>query len=441
MSKKTIGLFTASSIVIANMIGTGVFTSLGFQCMGIQSIFGLLMLWLVGGLLALCGALSYSELASAMPKSGGEYHYLTKIYHPALGFVSGFISLIVGFAAPIALAAMAFGTYFNTCFSFGQANLIAIIAILILSIIHSIDIGLASKFQNIFTGLKILLILSFIILGFFIDSPQPIELLPKYNIIPSAGWQSIFSPAFAISLIYVSYAYSGWNASTYLAGEIENPQRSLPISLISGTVIVSVLYLFLNYIFLDTVPIGELKGQLEIGYLSAEKILGPAGGRVMGGMISLLLISSISSMIFAGPRITQAMGEDMSILRFIAKKSKKGIPVYSIFLQSGIAIFLLLTSTFEKVLTYVGFLLTIFTILTVTGVYILRIRKPELKRPYKTWGYPFIPAIFIALNIWILSYIVISRPEETLAGLGTIALGLLFYLIEKRGKKNGKKIA
>jgi APA family basic amino acid/polyamine antiporter len=435
MSKKTIGLFTAGSIVIANMIGTGVFTSLGFQCSNIQSVFSLLMLWLIGGLVALCGALSYSELAAAMPRSGGEYHYLSKIYHPSLGFVSGFVSLIVGFAAPISLASMAFGTYFNSCFSIGHPSLVGISAIVILSILHSIDIGLASKFQNIFTSLKIILILAFILMGFFIDSPQNIEVFPKESLIPSESWKSIFSPAFAISLIFVSYAYSGWNASTYLAGEIDRPHRNLPISIIAGTLIVSVLYLVLNYIFLYTVPIGELKDQLEIGFISAEKILGPSGGRMMGGMISLLLVSSISSMIFAGPRITQTMGEDISILSFIAKKNKKGIPAYSIFLQSGIAILLLLTSSFEKVLTYVGFLLTIFTILTVAGVYVLRITKPDMPRPYRTWGYPVVPALFIALNIWILVYVVISRPEETLAGLSTILLGLIFYVFEKLKKK------
>ncbi len=435
MTKKTIGLFTACSIVIANMIGTGVFTSLGFQCMGIQSIFGLLFLWLVGGIIALCGALSYSELASAMPKSGGEYHYLSKIYHPALGFMSGFISLIVGFAAPVALASMALGTYSSSCYSIGHPKLIACIVILILSIIHSTDLRTASKFQNVFTILKISLILLFIIAGFQIYSAQDIHILPSNSIIPSASWKSIFSPSFAISLIYVSYAYSGWNASTYLAEEIDQPQKNLPISIVTGTLIVSVLYLFLNYIFLYTVPISKLQGQLEIGYISAEAILGPSGGRIMAGMISLLLVSSISSMIFAGPRITQAMGEDISIFSFIGKKNKKGIPVYAIFLQSGIAILLLVSSTFEKVLTYVGFLLTIFTILTVAGVYILRIKKPELRRPYKTWGYPIVPAIFIGLNIWILIYVVISRPWETVAGLGTMILGLALYWFEKSRKK------
>ena len=201
MTKKTIGLFTACSIVIANMIGTGVFTSLGFQCMGIQSIFGLLFLWLVGGIIALCGALSYSELASAMPKSGGEYHYLSKIYHPALGFMSGFISLIVGFAAPVALASMALGTYSSSCYSIGHPKLIACIVILILSIIHSTDLRTASKFQNVFTILKISLILLFIIAGFQIYSAQDIHILPSNSIIPSASWKSIFSPSFAISLI------------------------------------------------------------------------------------------------------------------------------------------------------------------------------------------------------------------------------------------------
>lgn len=437
MSKKHISLPTSISIVIANMIGTGVFTSLGFQVLEIQSVFALITLWLVGGIVALFGALCYSELAASMPRSGGEYHYLSKIYHPSVGFASGFISLIVGFAAPVALAAMAFGSYLSAFTGFEHTKISAIIIILILSFVHSLRLDFISKFQNILTVTKVLLILIFVIAGFNSPNHQEISLMPANSLIPGESWKSIFSPAFAISLVFVGYSYSGWNASTYLAGEIRNPEKNIPISIVTGTLVVGGLYVLLNYIFLYTVPIADLKGQIEIGYLSAGKIFGHYGGKTMSGFISILLISSISSMIFAGPRISQAIGEDYSIFSFLSKKNENGLPTTSILFQSGISIVLILSSTFEILLTYVGFLLTFFTVLSVVGIYILRIRGKNTVRPFKTPGYPVVPAIFILINIWVLYYIIQSRPEISIAGLLTILLAYIIYISEKF--RNGQK--
>lgn len=426
-----IGVTTATAIVIANMVGTGVFTSLGFQVMGVKSIFSLLMLWIIGGIMALCGALCYSELGAAIPRSGGEYTYLSKIYHPAVGFLSGFVSVFVGFAAPIALAAMALGGYFTTVFPWFDKIWVGAIVVILITIVHSINLLIGSRFQNVVTSIKVLLILVFIICGFVLGNHQTLSIMPV-----AGSWKEMSGAAFAISLIFVSYAYSGWNASAYIASEIENPQKNLPKSILTGTLIVMGLYVLLNFIFLYTVPIPEMadiQGNpvIEIGSLSATKIFGATGGNIMSLIISILLISTISSMVFAGPRVTMVIGEDLSALKFFARKNKKGIPVIAIALQSTIALILIFTSTFSTVLTYLGFTLTLFTTLTVLGLFVLRFTKPELPRPFKAWGYPVTPLIFLALNLWIIYFSLTTKPHESLAGLGTILLGLIIFYISR----------
>lgn len=434
-----ISVTTATAIVIANMVGTGVFTSLGFQVLGVQSIFALLMLWVIGGILSFCGALSYSELGAAIPRSGGEYTYLSKIYHPAVGFLSGFVSVFVGFAAPIALAAMALGGYFCTVFPWFNPVWVGATVVVLITLVHSINLSIGSRFQNIVTSLKVLLILIFIVCGFVFGEHQPISVLPLQG-----SWKEIGSVAFAISLIFVSYAYSGWNASAYMAGEIKNPQKNLPKSILSGTLIVMVLYILLNFIFLYTVPIAEMADSqgnpiIEIGALSAGKIFGNTGGNIMSLVISILLISTISSMVLAGPRVTMTIGEDIAALKFFARKNKKGIPVIAIILQSLIALILIFTSSFDAVLTYLGFILTLFTTLTVLGLFILRINKPDLPRPFKAWGYPITPAIFILLNLGIIYHSLTSKLTESLAGLGTVLIGLvIFYITQYYSKKSIK---
>ena len=420
-----LGLITITSFVIANMIGTGVFTSLGFQLGGINSVFALLMLWIIGGLIALCGSLVYGELGAAMPRSGGEYHYLSQIYHPSVGFLSGWISITIGFAAPVALASMALGSYTNKVFPEVPAIGVAIGTLAVITAIHSWDVKTGSRFQNVFTLFKVLLILIFIICGFVLTPDlQNITILPQ-----ESTWKEIFSPAFAVSLIYVSYAYSGWNASAYIASEIDNPQKRLPKSLLFGTIIVTVLYVLLNFTFLKTAPATEMMGQVEVGYISANHIFGMTGGNIMGMLISILLVSSISSMVFVGPRVSQVMGEDTKILKFLSFKSTRGVPFYAVILQSAISLIFILTGSFEQVLTYAGFTLNMFTFLTVVGLFIHRYKFKNIERPYKTWGYPVVPIIFIGLMLWTMYFLLTERTMESLFGLGTIFSGFIIYYI------------
>ena len=419
-----IGLFTAIAYVIANMVGTGVFTSLGFQLAGgVTTVFALMMLWLMGGIIAFTGAQVYGELGSVMPRSGGEYHYLGLLYAPWVGYLSGFFSAFIGFAAPIALAAMALGEYFSHVYAGINPKFLALLVILAISIIHIISVRGGGRFQLIFTFLKITLILVFVVCGFvLVENPQPVPLIPD-----AVDWQQLVSAGFAVSLIYVYYSYSGWNAASYFVGELKNPLRNLNRSLIYGTLIVTLLYLLINFIFLYTTPKESMTGKLDIGAISATYIFGTRGGIVISLFISLLLISTISSMIFAGPRVIQVMGEDYPSLSFLGKRRKNGVPLTAILLQSGISIILLLTSTFEALLTYLGFLMNIFAFLTVAGVYVHRIRYPQMIRPYKTWGYPIVPAIFLIFVIWNMIYLFRERTLETLLGLLTLLVGLILY--------------
>lgn len=431
MTTRKITLYTAISVVIANMIGTGVFTSLGFQLAGIQSVFAILMLWLVGGLIALCGALSYGELASAMPRSGGEYHYLSVIIHPLVGFLSGWISVTVGFAAPVALAAMALSQYLNKVYPALDPRMIAAAVVVITTALHCFSLKSSARFQDITTVIKIVLILFFIGAGLMIATHQDISIFPTNSNVPSEGWKSIFSRSFAVSLIYVSYAYSGWNASAYMANDIENPRVNIPKSLISGTVIVMVLYVLINYVFLRTAPISELKGQLEVGYISGTHIFGANAGSLMSIAIAVMMVSSVSSYIFAGPRISKVMGEDLKPIAFLAKTNKHDVPVVATVIQSAITLVLITTSSFEKVMLYVGFTLNMFTFLTVISLFVMRMSRKDLQGTYKTFGYPLTPLIFLILSAWTLYSTLIDHTNESLFGMATILAGSVIYFIGK----------
>jgi basic amino acid/polyamine antiporter, APA family len=431
--RRTVGFFTACGIVIANIIGTGVFTSLGFQVADIHSGFALLMLWIVGGIAALCGALCYGELSAALPRSGGEYHFLSEIYHPALGFMAGFISATVGFAAPIALAAMAFGKYFHGVFNFGSPILLSFVTVWIVALFHFGNLRLGSTFQNVWTLVKLLLIAALIGAGLLIEEKQPITFLPH-----AADTMAIFSGAFAVALVYVMYSYSGWNASSYIIGEVKNPERNVPRSLLVGTTIVMAAYVLLNAVFLATAPQDEMRGQLEVGLIAGKHIFGENGGRIVGAVICLGLISAISSMTWIGPRVTMSMGEDHWLLRFLGRKNAQGVPANAVLVQLLIVNLLLLTRSFELVVIYIQFALLLCSLLTVIGVVVLRMARPEIARPYRVWLYPIPPIVFAAITVWMMVYLLRSKTTESIAGLGTAIAGFLLYFCARRRVSAGQ---
>jgi APA family basic amino acid/polyamine antiporter len=397
--------------------------------MDIHSGFAILMLWFVGGILALCGAFTYGEIGSAFPESGGEYNYLTRLYHPAVGFLSGWVSVTVGFAAPIAAASVALAQYVTKIYPQLDPLMISFGVIIVITVIHSINLQAGGVFQRGFTWVKIICILMFIGFGLFYIPDHHTDFVPH-----AAAWKDVLSPSFAGALVYVTYAYSGWNAAAYISGEMLNPRKNLPRALFVGTIIVMAIYTLLNFVFLYSVPMDELKGVIEVGYLSANKIFGLQVGQFMSLVIAVLLVSTISAMILAGPRVMQSMGRDIHGLRFFAKSNKNNVPYVAIIFQSCIALVLVATSSFQALITYVSFTLNLFTFLTVAGIFVLRHKYKKIETGYKTPFYPITPILFLGILLWVIINIIRERPMESMYGLCTVLLGLLIYYSGNRKK-------
>jgi len=430
--KPHLSMWTSASFIIASMIGTGVFTSLGYQLLEINTIFPLLLLWLIGGIIAFCGALTYGELATTYPRSGGEYSLLSTILHPSLGFGAGLVSATIGFAAPGVLAAIALASYLSIFFQNIEPSLFAILIISLIHIIHVKSIKLGTSFQNISTLIKIIFILVFIAFGLNIENPQSLTLLPV-----EGDMDVIFGAPFAVSLVWVSYAYTGWNTVIYVAGEVKNPIQNITKSMLVSTSIVMILYLLLNFTFLFTTPLMTLQGEVEVALISGIEIFGVNGGKVISLSISLLLLSTISSYIYIGPRVLAIMGEDYKELNFFNKKNIKGIPVNAFALQFFLSIIFILTSSFEQVLIYTSICLIIISSLTVFSLFFSRFKEKNLSRPYKAFGYPLTPLIYLMLNFWILFYSFIHSRFESFIGVCIFLFSIIIYFFFKKVEHNG----
>ena len=411
------------------MIGTGVFTSLGYQLLDIQSGFSIIMLWFIGGVISLFGALSYSELASALPRSGGEYYLLSRILHPSIGLSAGIISATVGFSAPAVLAAIALANYLKPIFVNVNVSILAATVIILLNILHSFSLGVGKFFQVWSTLLKLFTIILFIFAGIFFSDKQNISFSPKLE-----DLKIVLSPEFAVNLVWVSYAYAGWNSSVYVVGEIVKPNKNIFKSILIGTLLVAAFYVMLNYIFLVFSPIESLKGEIEIGYISSVNLFGEKSAKLISILIGLLLLSTVSSYVYVGPRIIQAIGEDYDKLSFLSKINQNGVPFNAFIIQLVISLGFILSSTFEEVVLYTGIILIMTTSITVCSLIYLRLKEPDLKRPYKVWGYPFTPFIFIILNTWILVYTVYLKPTESIIGICLMIFSLGLFFILKREK-------
>jgi basic amino acid/polyamine antiporter, APA family len=432
-SPPRVSLLTAICIVVANMIGTGIFTSLGFQVGDLPSGFAIVALWTVGGICAMCGALSYAELGAALPRSGGEYHFLREIYHPAVGFVAGWISATVGFAAPVAIAAMPFGTYLAEIVPGVNPLLAALAAVWITTLVLLCDLRLGGTFQVGSTILKVVLIGVLILAGLLVKKTQPVSFLPV-----KGDGALILSAPFAVSLYWVMYAYSGWNASTYISGEIRAPQRNVPLSLGLGTILVSGLYILVNVAFMRTTPAAEMVGKQQVALIAGAHIFGATGGKIVASFICLGLISTVSAMMWIGPRVTATMGEDLRALRWLSRRSARGVPARAILLQWAIVNVMLLTATFQNVVNYVQFSLQLCSALTVLGLFVLRWRRPNLERPFRAWGYPVTPLIFLVVSGWMLWHLLAdpSTRMPSFLGLATALSGLVFYLVSPKNNED-----
>ena len=415
-------------LVIANMIGTGVFTSLGYQLLDIRSAPVILLLWTLGGVIALCGALCYAELGAALPRSGGEYNFVGRIYHPAAGFVSGWISITVGFSAPTAAVAIAAAKYAQSVWPGLSETAFAAALVLLTGAIHLGSRRGSAVFQQAVTGIKVLVIVA-LVAAVWITLPswQPLRWTPTLEDLPLIG-----SGGFAIALIYVNYAYTGWNAATYICGEFDNPGRVLPKALIIATSSVMLLYLLLHVMFLSAAPMDAMAGRIEIGYVVAEYSFGVSAAKVIGVILSLLLVSTISAMLLAGPRALYVIGRDFSAFRWLGQVNRYSVPANAVVLQIALTLLLIVTSTFDSIIIFSGAILALNSLVTVLGVWVLRMREPDLPRPFKVPLYPLPLIIFAALSLWTLVHLIEQRPVEGAMALGLIVLGLVFYAVSRK---------
>jgi APA family basic amino acid/polyamine antiporter len=417
--RRQIGLPAATALVIANMIGTGVFTTSGFLLADLKSPWLVMAGWFCGGLIAMTGALCYGALARRIPESGGEYLFLSKTLHPAIGYVAGWISLLVGFSAPVAAAAMAFGEYIQLWFRPVPAPVLASMPVLVCAAVHAWSVRSGAGIHTVAVAVKLALLLLF----FGLASPRlTLPLVPQPI--------QFDGPQFAVALVWISFSYAGWNAAIYLAGEVRNPDRNVPRAMIIGTAIVTMLYLMLNAVFVFCVPIEQLAGKLEIGLITASHLGGAALAHAVTGMIALALVTCVSALMMAGPRVFAKMAEDGYFPAFF--RIHGDTPFWSITLQAVIALALIWTATYKSLLTYIGFTLALTTAVTVLGLILLRLRE-RLHVP----GWPFIPAIFLGAVLWMTIFSIVRQPRETGWGIATIGLILMVWFFNQ-GRRQSK---
>ena len=421
------GPIAAISIVIANMIGTGVFTGLGFQLLTIQDFAAIIALWIIGGLLSLCGAFVYAELGAMFPHSGGEYRYLSDVFHPGVGFLSGWVSSTIAFTAPLALSSIAVGNYVVASLGKGNPQIIGLATLIALTAIHSLSHKASGAFQSFSTGAKVLFVIILIILGCSHADWDFSHFTPTISTVAQ-----MTSPSFAVSLIYVIFAYSGWNASAYVASELKNPERDVPLSIIIGTVFVTIVYVFINMMYLMVAPINELMVNTEtmlpkeLVVIAGSHFLPPVFATISGLIIAFMLISSMSAMVVAGPRVLRSMVNEY--LPSEKRSDITTIPVKSIWLQTGIAVLMILTSSYDTLITFTTFLMTLFSSLTAMAAIYARLSMRKVHRPYRMFAFPATPVLFLLINVWILYYIIEDRPNDMYYVSGILLSGVIAWI-------------
>jgi APA family basic amino acid/polyamine antiporter len=420
-TSKKISWKTAAGIVIANMIGTGVFTSLGFQLAVVQNTWTILLLWTFGGIMALLGALVYAELGTHFRRTGGDYIFLSETIHPLVGYLYAWVSLVVGFSAPIAIAAMAMNNYLSPVV--GETQLPGLFFLVLIPAVHIFSVSSSAKFQNGMTILKIAFVLALIGIGLVFGSNST---SPALNF--SDSWkEEILLPGFAVSLIYVFYAYTGWNSAAYIIEEVDQPKKNLPKALIGATLLVMVIYVLLQLVLLKHASVSQLSGQVQVADIAFGNLFGPNGALWVSLFIGVQLIATISGYAWVGPRVTYAMAKDYKLWRPLAKVNGQNIPVRAIVLNTGISLVLFVSGSFEQIMLYAGFILQLMS--TVTVYSSLKIKNQEgFKTPFK----PLPQLIYLGFSIALMGYLLVDRPKESLAGIGILLLGWAVYAFDKK---------
>ena len=420
------GVFTASGLVVASMIGTGVFTTSGPLLETVGSPAAVLMVWLVGGVVSLCGALSYAEIGTTYPEAGGEYAILKHALHPAIGFAAGVVSITAGFAAPIAVCSLAFSSYLATVVPHLPEIPIAIALVVATTLLHAQRAAMGTAAQNALTVLKIVLVIVLTVVGLFAIDPSRLE---------SASLASeVARPSFGLGVVQVFFAYTGWNAAVYVAGDLKEPARTLPRALLFGTVFVTAIYLALNATFVLSVPIEAVRGEVAIAERVMSALHGPLLAKALAVVIALGLISTVGAFVLSGTRVYQAMALDAPRLAFLGRQRGSDAPATALAIQAGLAIALILTSSLRELLGAVGMALSITSALTVIAVFVERRRMARAgQQPaFKTPGYPFTPLLYLGLLAWVVIGGSLESPRLLVFSVTTLVVGGLGFFVVRR---------
>jgi len=431
--RRRMGLFDAVMLVVGSMVGVGVFIVPGIVAQHVTSAWSFLGLWIVFGVVALCGALANGELGAAFPRGGGEYVYLREAYGPFAGFLSGWSSFWIGFPGSVATSAAAFARIVVELAGVRAAGVelaVALALVILFTLINVRGIDPSRWTQNLLTVILLALFVTYLAAGLTSDARAP-------AVAASAPRSDL-----ALAAVPVFFAYLGWNAATYVAGEIRNPRRTLATALVVGTLSCLVLYVAMNAVFLRVSSIGEMAGRTDIAHLVAARLLGRWGGVVVTTLVALAMLTSIQASVVTGPRIYQAMAEDSVFFRKLAEvHPRRRVPVNAIVMQGLVAAALLMTGTFERLLTFTTVAIVVFSTITVFGVIVLRVRRPRLARPFRTPLYPVVPIVFIVANVWLLQRLLVTGTREALAGVAIIAAGIPVYaLFRRRGTSDASMI-
>jgi APA family basic amino acid/polyamine antiporter len=419
-SERRLGLSSATALVVASMVGTGVFTTSGLLIADLGSAWLVLLVWVLGGLVALLGALCYGALARHIPESGGEYVFLSRTLHPALGYLAGWVSLLVGFAVPLGALAFAFGQYMSALDGVALASprMTGTVIILVAASVHAVSVTTGARAQVIAVGIELVVIALFT--GFGMGQ------------LAHEGLHNVAAPGrvagLGVALVIVSYSYQGWNAAVYIGGEVVEPGKNLPRALVLGTVLVTTLYLGLNTVFVLGAPASLLAGKVDVGRIAALVLGGPRLAKLVSALIAFVLAICVSSLAMAGPQVAARMAADGYLPRVLAVRPGRP-PRVALLAQTLIALVALWTAAFASLLTYVGFTLSLMTAATVLGLVWQRHKRgPALEVP----GWPWVPALFLVFVVGATAFTVAERPRESLVGLSTLAVGLLAYWLQKR---------
>lgn len=442
--KRQIGLFSAVMVIAGDMIGIGIFVTTGAIAETLPSPGGILLVWVLGGLLALTGALSCAELSASLPYVGGDYIYIREAYGKLMGFLSGWSSFLVTFSGAIAFLAVGFNGFMSFFFpvlgstdpilSIGVpglpinvtvGTLFSIGVVLLISGLHCLGVRQGTMTQNVLTILKIGALLGIILLGVLFGKGSTDHFKPLFD------WQKITNfSVFAAAFIPAIFAYSGWNAVIYIAGEVKEPEKNLPRALLWANAIVIALYLAVNVVYIYGVPVTEMKGALRVSEVATTALFGYQTSAWITAIITVSILGALNVVTMIGPRIYYAMAQDGVFFQRLTRVHPTfGTPTNAIILQAIWACLLILTGTFGTLFTYVSVIITLFSAFTVGSVIVLRWKRPDLKRPYKLWGYPIVPILFILAHLWIVWGSVIEKPRDSLMGVFIVALGIPAYLM------------